>query len=351
MKKRPAVTKAKRAKTAAKKKPRPAADGARFAPAQRLLEVRALLSSPHGATLEEIQARVECSRHTAMRTVAALEAMGEALVEEREERRLRYRITGGKNDKVTKLSTAHVLSVAVAREAIAFLEGTSLKEAFDEVVEMLESSLAPKAFAELRHLQERVVLIEDAPWVKVDRTDVIDGLVTGIARGDRVTLRGTGTDGERVFDFDPYTLLFWRGGIYVAGYSHHHNAVRLFGLDRLDDGEWKRGESFDVPASWDARARYGGSFDLFDGPETTVRVEFSPKVARHVVRREWARNQRIEEHADGRVVLTVVARGTNLVTNWVLGFGEHAVVLEPASMRQDLARVTSRMAAAYAKTT
>jgi predicted DNA-binding transcriptional regulator YafY len=78
-----------------------------------------------------------------------------------------------------------------------------------------------------------------------------------------------------------------------------------------------------------------------------VRIEFSAKVARYVTRRQWMPDQKIEELADGRVVLAMTVRGTNDVLNWVLGFGEHAVVLEPASLRLELAGVTAKMAAAY----
>jgi predicted DNA-binding transcriptional regulator YafY len=211
----------------AKKRSRAKSGGARFGPAQRLLEARKLLSTPHGATLDEIRARLECSRHTAMRLVKALETMGEAVREEREERRLRYRIEGGKTDKQVKMSTAHVLAIALAREVIDFLEGTALKESFDEVVELLESSLAPKAFAELGALRDKIVVVQDAPWVKIDRTDVVDALVTGLTRRERVTLRRAGSAGERAFDFEPET--------------------------------------------WDARARYEGAFGLFDGPKVHAR--------------------------------------------------------------------------------
>jgi proteasome accessory factor B len=329
---------------------RPAkAESIRFAPAARLLEARTLLASPRGATLEELQERLACGRHTAMRTVRALEAMGEPVEEEQEERRRRYRIAAPKGTKTAKLSTSHVLSVAVAQQVLDFLEGTCLKESFDEVVALLESQLAPKARAELQRLREKIVVVQDAPWVKIDRTDVVDALVTGLTKNERVTLHGTGPDGAaRSFDFEPYALLLWKKGLYVPGYSHHHKSVRLFGLDRLNDGEWKRGETFDVPAAWDARARYAGSFGLFDGPETRVRVEFSSQVARYVTRRQWMPTQELEEREDGSVVLTMTVRGTNDVLNWVLGFGEHANVLEPASLRAELARVTAKMAAAYA---
>jgi predicted DNA-binding transcriptional regulator YafY len=340
---------AKKTKAKAKSRPRQRESAVRFGPAARLLEARKLIASPHGATLEELRARLDCGRHTAMRTVKALEAMGEAIRDEREGRQLRYRIEPAKNDKEAKLSTSHVLAVAVAQQVLDFLEGTSLKESFDEVVELLESSLAPKAFAELQRLREKVVVVQDAPWVKIDRTDVVDALVTGLTRGERVTLHGTGSGGDaRSFDFEPYALVLWKKGLYVPGYSHHHKCVRLFGLDKLNDGEWKRGETFEVPASWDAHARYAGSFGLFDGPETSVRIEFSPKVARYVTRRQWMPDQKIEELADGRVVLTMTVRGTNDVVTWVLGYGEHAVVREPASLRLELAGVTAKMAAAYA---
>jgi predicted DNA-binding transcriptional regulator YafY len=339
-------------RTAKKTRPRKAQSRARFGPAQRLLEARKLLSAAHGATLDDLQERLACGRHTAMRTVKALEAMGEAVHEEREGRHLRYRIEGAREGKTQKLSTAHVLALAIAQQALDFLEGTTLKESFDEVLAVLEAQLAPKAFAELRSLRDKVVVVQDAPWVKIDRTDVVDALVTGLTKNERVTLRGTGSSGaERSFDFEPYALVLWKKGLYVPGYSHHHKCVRLFGLDKLTDGEWKRGEAFEIPASWDARARYAGSFGLFDGPETTVRVEFAAKVARYVTRRQWMPDQTIEEHADGRVTLAMTVRGTNDVVNWVLGFGEHARVLEPASLREELAQVTAKMARAYAPAT
>jgi proteasome accessory factor B len=339
----------KRPTKRAKKRPQPKHAGGRHGPAQRLLDARKLLSAPHGATLDELRAHLSCSRHTAMRAVSALEEMGEAIREEREGRHIRYHLEAPGAAKAKRLSTSHVLSLAIAQESIAFLEGTSLKESFDEVVSFLESQLDAKAYAELARVRGKIVVVQDAPWVPIDRTDVVDALLTSLVRGERVTLRGKKEGGgQRSFDFEPYSLVVWKKGLYVPGYSHHHKAVRLFALDRLIDGEWKRGDTFEVPASWDARARYRGSFCLFDEPETTVRIAFSPKVARYVTRKEWMPEQKIEEHADGGTVLSMTVRGTKEVLGWVLSYGEHAVVLEPASLREELAAVTRKMAAAYA---
>jgi proteasome accessory factor B len=341
----------KRPPKSPKKRPQPKRPRGRHGPAQRLLAARKLLAAPHGATLDDLRERLSCSRHTAMRAVSALEEMGEAIREEREGRHIRYHLDVPGLAKATKLSSAHVLSLALAQQAIDFLEGTSLKESFDEVVALLESQLDARAFAELARVREKIVVVQDAPWVPLDRSDVVDALVTGLLRSERVALRGKkGDGGERSFDFEPYSLVVWKKGLYVPGYSHHHKALRLFALDRLIDGEWKRGDTFEVPSSWDAKKRYAGSFCLFDEPETAVRIEFAAKVARYVTRKQWMPNQKLEELADGRVVLSMTVRGTKEVLGWVLAFGEHAVVLEPASFRDELATVTRKMAERYAGT-
>ena len=89
-----------------------------------------------------------------------------------------------------------------------------------------------------------------------------------------------------------------------------------------------------------------GTFGLFDGPWTTVRIQFSPKVARYVTRKQWMPTQVVEEHADGRVILTMTARGTTDVVSWVrLRRARRGA--RAGSLRDELAAVTKTMAAAY----
>jgi proteasome accessory factor B len=338
------------ARTSKKPRTRARSAGHRYAPAARLLAARDLLATPHGATLEQIGERLACGRHTAMRTVKALEVMGDAITEEREGRRIRYRIQGPASTKETKVSTAHLLALAVARQLVGAFEGTTLEESFDELVERLARSLGAKAYDELESLSRKVLVVHDAPWEPIDRADVVDALVTSLVKSERATLR-TKRDGggERELAFEPYTLVVLKSGLYVAGYSHHHKGLRLFGLDKILDAEWKKGDSFTTPTTWDARARYGSPFDVFDGPLTQVEIAFTPKVARYVLRKRWHETQVAQEHADGRVVLTLEVRGTVGITSWLLGFGDQAEVLAPASLREELAAVTARMAASYAR--
>jgi proteasome accessory factor B len=321
---------------------------ARYGAAQRLLELRRFLATPHGASLEQIVERFACSRHTAMRMVAALQATGEPIEEERDGRRNVYRSTARAAATSFKPTIAHVIAIAVARQVLDFLEGTTIAESFDDVVAQFEGSLGRKAFASFAGLERKILVMQDAPYAPADRSDSVDAILTALEREERLRVRRMGGAKERAFDVDPYTLVLFKKGLYLTGFSHHHQSVRTFSVDGFADVEWKRGERFAYPAEWRPRDHHAGSFGLFDGPETRVVVEFSPKVAKYVVRRSWHPSQRVEEHADGRVVLTLKVRGTTEIVSWVLGFGEHARVLAPGKLRDELAVVTAAMAKAYA---
>jgi proteasome accessory factor B len=333
------------------KKPKPkrrkSAPRQRYGAAARLFELRKLLATPHGMTLEQIQERFDVGRLTAVRLVEALEAAGEPVTVDKDGRKNVYRVAGGHAAAPAKLSMAHVLALTFARQAVAFLEGTTIKESFDEIVEQLEATLPKKTFASRLRLDRKLFVVPDAPYLPSDRSDAVDAVLTAVEREERITVKRSGARGERAFAVDPYALLVFRSGLYVAGFSHHHQSERLFALDGLRDVEWSRGDSFAYPGAWEPSARYPSGFDLFDGPQTKVRVSFASKVAKYVTRRSWHPSQRIEEHADGHVELTMTVRGTTQVVSWVLGFGEHAEVMEPGKLRDEVAIAAKKMSEIY----
>jgi len=60
----------------------------------------------------------------------------------------------------------------------------------------------------------------------------------------------------------------------------------------------------------------------------------------------WHSTQKIKELDDGGIELTIKVRGTLEVESWVLGWGEHAEVVRPASLRK---RMKARLSKALAK--
>ena len=77
-----------------------------------------------------------------------------------------------------------------------------------------------------------------------------------------------------------------------------------------------------------------------------VRIFFDERVARFVRRRKWHPTQHIRDVAGG-IELRMDVAGTVELTNWVLGFGDKATVLEPPEFRDQLSEELRRALACY----
>ena len=316
---------------------------------KRLFELRRALATPHGMTLAQICDKFDCSRFTAMRMIASLEEAGEPVTEDVDGRTKTFRLPLDERGLGLKLSLAHVLAIRVAQQVLDFLEGTSIKEGFDELVEQLEATLQKKPYAALRNLDKKIFVVNDAPYEAADRSDAVDAVITALTNEERLHVRrASAGKEERAFDIEPHTLVVYKKGLYVHGFSHHHQQVRTFSLDTFAEVDWKRGDGFAYPEGWDPKPRFSGSFGLFDGPQTRVRVKFTKKVAKYATRRRWHESQDVEEHADGSVVLQHKVNGTTEMTSWILGWGANAEVLEPGALRDEIASIAGEVVRIYA---
>jgi predicted DNA-binding transcriptional regulator YafY len=78
-----------------------------------------------------------------------------------------------------------------------------------------------------------------------------------------------------------------------------------------------------------------------------VQVRFSQAVAHTVRERLWHPSQRIKTMPDGSIVLSFEAGGRMEIISWLLSYGEHAEVLAPAELREEVGRKIGEMAAHY----
>ena len=152
--------------------------------------------------------------------------------------------------------------------------------------------------------------------------------------------------GGRAVLFEPYTLLVYKKGLYLAGFSHAHGEVRTLTLDGFRDVTWKRGDRFTYPADFRPEQLAEGAFGLIKGAPAHVRVFFTEKVARYVTRRSWHPSQRVRR-VPGGVELSLDVNGTVELASWVLSFGDQAIVRAPASLRGAVAAELTRAARQY----
>ncbi|KAB8145709.1 YafY family transcriptional regulator [Chloroflexia bacterium SDU3-3] len=139
---------------------------------------------------------------------------------------------------------------------------------------------------------------------------------------------------------DPYELVFVAGHWYMVAHCHMRGDIRNFRLDRIDRLSLLP-RLFARPSDFAVGQVARGERQL------VVRVLFDAAVAR------WVREDSLfyidsnEKTASGLLV-TLRVRHESDVLQWLLGWGAHARVLEPASLAQRLRAEAEALLLRYA---
>lgn len=194
--------------------------GPRYAPAKRLHELRTLLDSAQGLSLYEIAERFEVSTKTALRYLHALRAAGEPLYEDTVGRRKIWRLVAAARRQTITLTTTQMVALFLSRRVFDFLAGTGFKEDLDEVFAKLEATLKRKDFLAARNLDRKVFDVNEARHLYEGRVEDVNDIVTALLREDRLRVTHEGVSGGRkTFVLEPYTLIVYKKGLYIAGLS------------------------------------------------------------------------------------------------------------------------------------
>lgn len=141
---------------------------------------------------------------------------------------------------------------------------------------------------------------------------------------------------------DPWGVLLRGGFWYVVGHDHDRAETRTFRVDRFDGGaggiEVGEAGSFTRPATFDPRDAFptdpkqiGQGPD--EGVEAIVRID---AVRAAAIERELGRDRVVVRHDGGDIDVEVPATNREAFRSWVLGLLDHAVVLEPPAVRDDV---------------
>ncbi len=144
----------------------------------------------------------------------------------------------------------------------------------------------------------------------------------------------------------PWSVQSEKGRWYVTGYDVKRASRRTFRADRID-GEVAVGDAAMFVPPRDADTRVAGldaPWELGDGAPIRVTIAFDPPHDRGAIAR-LGDDTVVRRGADGRTLVTFDAVQADAVRSFVLGFLEHAEVLEPASLRDDVTAWLQALAA------
>ena len=144
---------------------------------------------------------------------------------------------------------------------------------------------------------------------------------------------------------DPYHLLFQGGEFYLLGFAHERKAIRVFRLSRIRgkvayatkaEHDFRRPTDFD-PRAYANRAEWQLGEEERGVAEILLCERIAWQVERHFGRYGEIRAAGGESEAGDRVFQTPYAN-ERMLLSWVLGLGEHARILGPPELAEELAR-------------
>lgn len=309
--------------------------------------VRLLRAHPDGLKPETIAERVGTSKRTVYRDLRALD--GELAIPTWNERGL-WGVAGDEFLPDFKLTRHEAMAVFLAaRLMVRYADryDPDLASAFEKLAGGLPGALG-------EHVNRTLDLLQQAPN---DARSVEDVRLLTRAWADR-----------RVVEFD-YEAAAYEGramrrrravvrpyliepslvthALYLIGWDETKDALRTFKIERMRDVRLAV-RTFEPPAPGTVEASLRRAWDIIaDQPETAVVLRFAPGVAARVSEATWHPTQEVEEAADGSLLWSATVAGTTEIKLWILSWGPDVEVIEPAALRDDVARSLREAAARY----
>ncbi|MGW4644144.1 helix-turn-helix transcriptional regulator [Sphaerisporangium sp. NPDC004334] len=314
--------------------------------ADRLVAALLLLQARGRVTAAELAERLEISVATARRDLEALSAAG-IPVYPQPGRGGGWSLVGGARTDLSGLNAAE-------SQALFLLLGPA-SSAEPEVTSALRKLIRalPATFRSDAEAASRAVVSDSANWGEADREPpaLLRPLRNAVVRRLKVRLAYTGKGGrstERLVD--PLGLVDKDGIWYLIAGTEA--GQRTFRLDRIASADVtdlpaERPEHFDLSAEW---TRVVAEMELRRSLVSAVVLVDARLLP--VLRSHFGRHCEVvaqeDERADGRVRARVAAHMARSIAEQLAGWGAMAEVVEPQSVRTELARIGQELTDQYA---
>ncbi len=312
--------------------------------------LRILCARHYGVTVREMSEEMGVSEKTIRRDLETFGRAGFPLIEAVEDHgRKKYRLDR-KNEPGLSFAFDEAIALYMGRQLLEPLAGTPFWSAAQRAFKKIRATLGAEA---LRYVEQFAGMFHQTMVGASDYTrkaELIDELMVGIEdrRATFITYQSLQATESVTYDIYPYGLAYHRGSLYLVGWAPEHEQLRHWKVDRIEDAEVTEFR-FERPKDFDLSEHFGKSFGVFhgDGQVQHVKIRFSSTVARYVQEGAWHPSQKLSPQPDGSVVAEFDLSSTEEIKRWVLGFGRHAEVLEPDTLRDEMAEELEAMRDRY----
>jgi proteasome accessory factor C len=317
----------------------------------RIFQLHAILSSRRTAIpLEDLMAKLECSKSTLHRTINALkDYLNAPVVFDAEAGGYRY----SKDAASETYELPGLWFTPRELQALAVLQ-CLLKDAGGGLLEEHLAPLARRLGDLTKH--QRLNLGEAASRLRFPSIGArpmgkqFDAVASATLQRRKLWIEyhARSTDARSERTVSPQRITHYRETWYLDAWDEERNALRSFSIDRIERAMILEAAAFDVPES-ELQDHYASAYGIFGGKADKVAVlRFTRDGARWVADEKWHPQQEGAWLPDGRYELRIPYREPRELVMDLMRQGQNVEVVAPEDLRRQVRQELERAAAQYA---
>jgi len=225
---------------------------------------------------------------------------------------------------------AEVVALAIACRSIPEEAGLPYLKELSGALEKISTLLSPESKHTLvvnPHFQMKLKPVADY----TDHQDTIETIRRAIAAGKQIDVvyYSAKSNKKQRRLVDPYDLYFSEGGVRLEGFCHLRQEILEFRVDRVKT----------------VKMLVSSVNPLKNIESFTFKLWLDQKLTRSIG--EYFLEQKIEASDDGTSILTAKSTNSFRLILQILSYGEHAKLLEPTHLRDQMALIARRMVELY----
>jgi len=300
---------------------------------------RLLRVARHPVSLQKLMDELHCSRATVYRDIAFLrDALGAPVETTDEPPGFRYASDEAERFELPGLwlNSEELHALLAAHQLLARTGHGLLDDALEPIRSRIDALLSEQTGGK-RFPVERIRVVTsgtrslDEAAFRLVASSVLE------RRKLRFDYKARSTEKSTRRMVSPQRLTHYRNNWYLDAFDHDRNALRSFSLDRLASPVLLEETAQDMPDA-ELDQHLASSYGIFSGaPKHWAKIVFSEHAARWAAEERWHSQQQGERLADGRFELRIPYSNSRELLMDVLRYGPDATIVEPASLRAEMA--------------
>lgn len=251
-----------------------------------------------------------------------------------------------------QISYEEIVALVISKEQLAPLKGTSFYKDIQSFFDKVEKLLGPKVQSELQSLRSTYAMAPTPAWATGIPQEVLDVVHNACVESQTIIIEyrsindaAAGRTSQR--KVGPIGLYLVASNIYLIAKDLTDGVVKKFALSRIRSAQWTE-EPFENDGRFAAEQQFKDDFGVLStGEVTDVTIHIREPIASYVAERRWHASQRVIRKDDLSIDFSLKVRANQELSRWILSLGPAAEVLNPTSLREEVAQLSREIAGKY----